>query len=78
MGGVYQSGRSYLGLASAVKDVNESSSQLLLGSQADGGLQGGAEQQVVGTDVFGELFVLLHGQDDDTLVPCFDPNCWNR
>jgi len=73
-----ESGRGYLGLARAVQDVHESSSELFFGSQADGGLQSVAEQQVVGADVLCKLFVLLHGEDDDALVPSFDAHRRHR
>lgn len=54
-------GQSHLGLAGAVQDVDQRGRQLLLGPQADGGLQRVAQQQVVGADVLGKLLVLLHG-----------------
>lgn len=68
----------YLGLAGAVQDVYKCSGELLFGSQANGGFQRVAEQQVVGADVLGELFVLLHRQDNDALITSFDPHRWHR
>lgn len=71
-GGVRCNGRGYLGFAGAVQDVDERSGELFFSSQADGGFQSVAEQQVVGADVLRKLFVLLHRQDDDTLITSFD------
>lgn len=63
---------SYLSFPCAVKDVDHSCGQLLLGPETEGGLQSVAEQQVVGADVLCKLLVLLHWQDDDALVPGFN------
>lgn len=68
----------YLGLASAVQDMDERSGELFFSSQADGGFQSVTEQQVVGADVLCKLFILLHRQDDDTLIASFDSHRWHR
>lgn len=70
--------QSHLCLAGAVQDVDQRGSKLLLGPQADGSLQCVAQQKVIGADILGKLFVLLHGEDDDALVACLHPHHGHR
>ncbi len=63
-----------LGLASALKNVDQCTRHLLLVLDANPGLKHRAQQHVVIGGVLCKLLVHLHGKDVHTLVACLDPN----